>query len=102
MFAVVQTGGKQYLVRSGVRIKVEKLASKEGAKHVFDRVLAFSSDNKNVSLGTPFLETRVEGKVIQHGRRDKIRIFKKKPKKRYERRQGHKQCYSEVEIIKIG
>ena len=101
MFAVIQTGGKQFLVKEGDKIKVETLGTEEGKKHVFERVLALSTDDKALDLGTPFLNVKVEGKVLSHGRYDKVRTVKKKAKKRYERTQGHKQSYTEVEIVKI-
>jgi large subunit ribosomal protein L21 len=102
MFAVIQTGGKQYIVREGDKIKVEKLDAEEGKKHIFERVLAISADEKAIELGTPFLDKQVEGTILTQGKHKKIRVFKMKPKKRYQRTQGHKQRYTEVEIVKIG
>jgi large subunit ribosomal protein L21 len=102
MFAVIQTGGKQFIVREGEKVKVEKLDAEEGAKHIFERVLAVSKDDKSLEVGAPFLDKKVEAKVLDQGHHKKLRVFKMKAKKRYRRTQGHKQAYTEVEIVKIG
>ena len=101
MFAVILTGAKQYLVREGDKIKVEKLGAEVGKKHVFDKVLLLSDDDKIVDVGTPFLEANVEAKVLSHDKAKKIRVFKMKAKKGYRKTQGHRQQYTELEIEKI-
>ena len=101
MFAVILSGAKQYLVREGDKIKVEKLPTEVGKKHVFGKVLLLSNDDKSVDVGTPFLKNKVEGKILEQGKAKKIRVFKMKPKKGYRRTQGHRQHYTEVEITKI-
>ena len=101
MFAVILTGAKQYLVKEGDTIRVEKLETEPGKKHTFEKVLLFSKDGKDVEVGTPFLSKTVEGKVVETAKGKKTRVFKMKPKKGYRRTYGHRQTYTEVEITKI-
>ena len=101
MFAVILTGAKQYLVKEGDKIQVEKLDSSEGDKHVFDKVLLLSKDDKEVEMGAPFLKNKVEGKILAQAKGKKIRVFKMKPKKGYRKTYGHRQAFAEVEITKI-
>lgn len=101
MFAVIKTGGKQYLVEPGKKLKVEKLDSEEGDQIIFDEVLLVS-DYKKTEIGTPFVEgAKVEGKVLRQGRSRKVIVFKYKPKTRYRKKRGHRQHFTEVEITKI-
>lgn len=100
-FAVIATGGKQYIVAKGEKIQVEKLPGSAGDKVVFDQVLATISD-KSYVLGSPSVEgASVEAKILKQGRGRKIDILKYKPKSKYRRRMGHRQAYTEVEITKI-
>ncbi len=102
MFAVVETGGKQYKVAVGDRLKVEKLLAEEGEAISLDRVLMVA-DGENVSVGNPVLDGRsVAAKVVRQGRADKIRVFKMKRRKGYRRTQGHRQAFTELEITSIG
>lgn len=103
MFAVIKTGGKQYKVSSGDKIKVEKLDGEEGAKITFSEVLLISEeDGKKIKLGTPFIEgAKIEGTILKQGRAKKVIVFKYKAKKRYQKKQGHRQDFTEVEIGKI-
>lgn len=102
MFAVVETGGKQYKVAVGDKVKVEKLAAEAGDSVSLDRVLMIA-DGGNVSVGAPVLEGHaVEARVLSHGRGEKIRIFKMKRRKGYRRNQGHRQAFTELEITSIG
>ena len=101
MFAVIESGGKQHKVEKGDYLKVELLTGDEGSKVEFDKVLIIS-DGKNSKVGTPFLEkAKVTGKVIRHGKSDKIKVFKMKRRKGYRRTQGHKQNFTEVLIEAI-
>lgn len=101
MLAVIKTGGKQYLVKPGDKIKVEKLDRKEGQEVVFSDVLLVEK-NKKLEIGNPFVkETKVEAKILNHGKGDKIIVFKYKAKKRYSRKIGHRQPYTEIEITGI-
>jgi len=101
MLAVIKTGGKQYLVQPGDKIKVEKLEKKEGEEFSFSDVLLVEK-NKKVEIGNPIVkEAKVQAKVLSHGKRDKIIVFKYKPKKRYSRKIGHRQPYTEIEITGI-
>ena len=101
MIAIISTGGKQYKVKEGDKIKVEKLDVKEGDNYVFLEVL-FVGDDKQVKIGKPLVEdAKVEAKVVSHGRHDKVWGIKHKPKKRYKVKFGHKQHYTELEITKI-
>jgi len=99
--AVIKTGGKQYIVYPGKKIKIEKINLEEGQEAVFDQVLLVAEENK-VEIGRPLIENAlVKGKVVSQDRHDKIIIFKYKPKKRYKVKKGHRQPYTEVEILKI-
>ena len=101
MYAIIETGGKQYKVQEGDVIYIEKLPAEEGQEVVFDRVLAVSKDD-NLTVGTPFVSgAKVTGKVGRHGKGRKIIVYKYKPKKNYRRKQGHRQPYTQVIISSI-
>lgn len=101
MLAVIKTGGKQYLVSPGQKLKIEKIDAQEGADFVFEEVLLKENDGE-VEIGKPFLKgAKVTAKVLKQGRGKKIIIFKYKSKKRYQKKQGHRQSFTEVEIGKI-
>ena len=98
MYAVIKTGGKQYKVAAGEKIKVEQIAADVGQEIVIDQVLAVG-DGANIKVGTPLvLGASVTVTVISHGRGDKIRIFKMRRRKHYQKRQGHRQNYTELQI----
>ena len=100
-FAVIKTGGKQYKVSPGQKIKIEKIDAPEGKSVVFNEVLLID-DGKETKIGQPKVSgAKVEGKVLAQARADKITIFKYKAKKRYQVKKGHRQPYSLVEIEKI-
>jgi large subunit ribosomal protein L21 len=101
MLAVIKTGGKQYLVSPGEKIKIEKIKKNVGEEVVFDQVLLIEKKDK-VEIGTPFIKgAKVKGKVVKQGKGEKIIVFKYRPKKRYRKKQGHRQSFTEVEITKI-
>ena len=101
MYAVIKTGGKQYSVKVGDVVFVEKLGVEADAEVTFDQVLAVGEEGA-VKVGTPVVEgATVVGKVVKNGKGKKIRIFKYTPKKGYRKRQGHRQPYTKVEIGKI-
>lgn len=100
MIAIIRTGGKQYLVQPGDKLKIEKLEKKEGEEFSFTDVLLVEKSNK-VEVGTPLVKAEVTAKVLSHGKGDKVIVFKYKPKKRESRKIGHRQPYTEVEIIGI-
>ena len=100
MYAIIETGGKQYKVLENDIIFVEKLNYPEGSSVEF-KVVA-SSDNGNISLGTPYLEScKVVGKILKNGKKKKITVFTYKPKKSEKRKLGHRQPYSKVQIESI-
>lgn len=99
MLAIIQTGGKQYKVSVGDKIKVEKLPDSKDKAVKFDALLA--GDEKSVQIGTPLLKTRVEAKILGQGRSPKVTGIRHKAKKRELTRYGHRQHYTEVEITKI-
>ncbi len=103
MIAVVKTGGKQYKVSPKSKLKIEKIKGEEGAKFVFDQVLLVSSeDSKDINIGNPMIKgAKVEAKILKQDRAKKIEVVKHKAKKRYNRRAGHRQFFTEVEIEKI-
>lgn len=102
MFAIVEIAGKQFKVKKGDRLEVPKLKeNKEGDKVKIDQVF-LRSDDKKTDIGMPTVSgASVELQVLEHGKAAKIRIFKKKSKKRYERTQGHRQPYSLVEVTSV-
>ena len=100
-FAVIKTGGKQYLVSPGDKIKIEKVEKKEGEEVIFEEVLLLEK-NEKLEIGYPVLKNaKVLGKVLKQGKGEKIIIFKYKPKKRYRLKKGHPQLYTEIEITKL-
>ena len=101
MLAVIKTGGKQYLVSPGDKIKIEKIEEEEGKEITFKEVLLFQK-GKQVEIGDPFVKNaKVLAKVIQQGRGKKVIVFKYKPSKRYKVKKGHKQSFTEVEILSL-
>jgi len=101
MLAVIKTGGKQYLVSPGQKIKIEKVDVEEGKEITFPEVLLLEKQNK-VEIGTPLVKgAKVVGKVLKHGRGKKVIVFKYKSKTRYKKKKGHRQPFTEVEIVKI-
>ena len=101
MYAVIETGGKQYRVQEGDTIFVEKLGAEEGADVTFDKVVALGKDDGLVT-GTPYVEgTRVTAKLLKNGKSKKIVVFKFKAKKNYRNKKGHRQPYTKVQIEKI-
>ncbi len=101
MLAIIKTGGKQYKVSKGNKIKIEKLNVEEGNQVVFDNVLLIEN-NKKIEVGRPLIKNaQVMGKVLKQGRAKKVEIVKHKAKKRYNLKKGHRQHYTEIEIIDI-
>lgn len=101
MLAIIKTGGKQYVVSPGNRIKIEKLDKKEGAEVVFSEVLLLDKGNQ-LEIGTPLVKgAKVSGKILKQGKAKKVIIFKYKTKKRYQKKKGHRQFFTQVEITKI-
>jgi large subunit ribosomal protein L21 len=101
MYAVVKTGGKQYRVSAGSKIKVEQLTADVGSEITLDQVLMVAQDG-SVKLGTPFVSgAAVRAKVLSQGRGDKVRIFKMRRRKHYRKSQGHRQNFTELEITGI-
>ena len=101
MYAVLKTGGKQYRVSAGEKLKIEQIPAEVGAEIVLDEVLLVS-DGDAVRMGTPVLAgAQVTARVLAHGRGEKIRIFKMRRRKHYRRTQGHRQNYTEIEILRI-
>ena len=101
MYAIIETGGKQYKVQNGDQIKVEKLDAEIGSTVVFDKVLA-AGEGSDIKVGTPYLDgLTVEADVVESGKGDKVIIFKYKAKKDYRKKQGHRQPYTMVEITSV-
>jgi large subunit ribosomal protein L21 len=101
MYAVIQTGGKQYRVKSGEQIKVELLPEQVGAAISFDKVLMLG-EGEGVKVGTPFVAgAAVKATVVAQGRGEKVRIFKMRRRKHYQKSQGHRQSFTEVRIDEI-
>ena len=101
MYAVIKTGGKQYRVEAGEKLKVEQIAADIGAEIKLEEVLLLA-DGDNVTMGAPLVSgAAVTAKVVSHGRGDKVRIFKMRRRKHYRKSQGHRQNYTEIEIVGI-
>ncbi|MBC8079173.1 MAG: 50S ribosomal protein L21 [Gorillibacterium sp.] len=101
MYAIFETGGKQYKVQEGDVLVIERLTAAEGEVVTFDRVLAVSNDN-GLTIGAPLLAgATVSAKVAKHDKAKKIVIFKYKAKKNYRRKQGHRQPFTQIVIDKI-
>lgn len=100
-FAIIETGGKQYKVSEGSKIKIEKIAGEPNGSFTFEKVL-LAVDGDKIELGKPYLEGKTaEGKILKQGRAKKVIVFKFKSKTRQRRKKGHRQDYTEVEIKKI-
>ena len=100
-FAVIKTGGKQYLVQPGDKLEVEKLETEDGKEVIFAEVLLSEKDGK-LQIGTPTVKgAEVKAKVLGQTKGEKLIIFKYKPKKRYKRKVGHRQKFTQVEIIDV-
>ncbi|HEY7758206.1 MAG TPA: 50S ribosomal protein L21 [Burkholderiales bacterium] len=101
MYAVIKTGGKQYRVSAGEKLKVESLPADVGAEVTLDQVLMVA-DGDNVTMGTPTLAgASVKATVLGHGRGEKVKIFKMRRRKHYRKTQGHRQNYTEIQISGI-
>jgi large subunit ribosomal protein L21 len=101
MYALIETGGKQYRVEKDSVLFIEKLDAAEGDTVTFEKVLLVS-DEGNVKVGSPLVENaKVTGKVLKQGRSKKITVFKYKPKKNYKKKQGHRQPFTRVVIDSI-
>ncbi len=101
MFAIVETGSKQYRVAPGDVIQVEKLPVEEGAQVELNRVLCLAQD-QDVRVGTPYLEgVKVKAQVLRHGKGRKIIVMKYKKRKNYRRKKGHRQLFTELKITEI-
>jgi len=101
MYAVVNSGGKQYKVQQGEVLRVEKISGDVGSPVTFDRVLMFA-DGDNVSIGQPVLDgVSVEGTIVEQGKAKKIIVFKYKRRKRFRRKKGHRQQFTAVQIDSI-
>ncbi|GFI61442.1 50S ribosomal protein L21 [Clostridiales bacterium] len=101
MYAIIETGGKQYKVAEGDVIKVEKLAVEEGAAYAFDKVLVVSGDN-GISVGAPYVAgAKVDATVIGEGKNKKVIIYKYKSKKGFHKKKGHRQPYTMLKINSI-
>jgi large subunit ribosomal protein L21 len=101
MYAVIQTGGKQYRVSAGAKLKIESIPADVGQEIVLDQVLLVA-DGDALKMGAPLVAgARVKARVLKQGRGEKVRIFKMKRRKHYRRSQGHRQNYTEIEILGI-
>ena len=101
MYAIVETGGKQFKVQEGDSLQVEKLEGEIGALVELDKVLAIIKDGE-MTLGKPYVEgAKISVKITEHGKGDKILVFKYKPKKNYRRIRGHRQPYTRVLVESI-
>lgn len=99
--AIIETGGKQYRVSPGEKLKIEKINAEAGTNFVFDRILLLADGDK-ITIGTPYLEgAKVETKVLKQGRDKKKIVFRYHSKTRYKKKKGHRQPFTEIQIIKI-
>ncbi len=97
-YAVIKTGGKQYRITAGEKLKIEQITVDVGSEIVLDQVFMVA-DGSNIKVGTPVVEgAKVTATVLAHGRHDKVRIFKMRRRKHYQKHQGHRQNYTEIRI----
>lgn len=102
MYALIQTGGKQYKVSEGTIVKIEKVEGEAGGNIVLDQVLMINDENGTVQIGDPLLgNARVTAKILEQGRNKKIIVYKYKKRKNYRRKQGHRQPFTRLLIEKI-
>ncbi|HLC44816.1 MAG: 50S ribosomal protein L21 [Candidatus Doudnabacteria bacterium RIFCSPHIGHO2_01_FULL_50_11] len=100
-FAVIERDGKQYLVKQGDRLKFDPIAAEPNSSVIFDKVLIRGSA-ESALIGKPYVEgATVEAKVLSHGRADKVLVMKYHNKTRYRRKRGHRQPYTEIQIVKV-
>jgi large subunit ribosomal protein L21 len=101
MYAIIKTGGKQYRVENGLKLKIEQVPADVGSELVIDQVLMIA-DGDNISMGKPLVNgASVKATVLEQGRHEKIRIFKMRRRKHYQKHQGHRQNYTEIQITGI-
>ena len=101
MYAVIKTGGKQYRVTNGLKLKVEQIPADVGAEVTLDQILMLG-EGESVQIGAPFIAgATVKCTVISHGRHDKVKIFKMRRRKHYQKHQGHRQNFTEIQIVSI-
>ncbi|MFH0987939.1 MAG: 50S ribosomal protein L21 [Parcubacteria group bacterium] len=102
-FAVIKTGGKQYIVREGDKLQIEKLDREIGAEFDFEEVLLIGNGKaENTQIGAPLVSgAKIHARVLDHGKADKKIVFKFTHKTRYKKKKGHRQPYTKVEILKI-
>ncbi len=101
MYAVIKTGGKQYKVAAGEKIKIEQIAAEVGQEIVITEVLAVGS-GAELKIGAPLVAgASVNATVVAHGKHDKVRIFKMRRRKHYQKNQGHRQTFTELEISAV-
>ncbi|MDB5729582.1 MAG: rplU [Noviherbaspirillum sp.] len=101
MYAVIKTGGKQYKVAAGEKLKIEQIPADIGSEITLDQVLAVGAGD-TIKFGVPLVEgAKVQATVVAHGRHDKVKIFKMRRRKHYQKRQGHRQNYTELQIVSI-
>ncbi len=101
MFAVMKSGGKQFTIKVGDIVDLEKLEVEAGSKHDIKEVLLISNGSVPV-IGSPFIkDASISVEVMTHGKAEKVFIFKKKRRKDYRKRQGHRQCYTRVKVLSI-
>lgn len=101
MYAVIKTGGKQYRVVAGEKLKVEQITADVGSEIVLDQVFMVA-EGDNIKIGAPLVNgAKVTATIISHGRGEKIRIFKMRRRKHYQKHQGHRQNYTEIQISGI-
>lgn len=101
MFAIVDIKGNQYKIQKDQRVFVPRLKEEIGAKVTFDKVLLYSADDKTFEIGAPLLSKKVEATVLDHVKDDTVIVFKKKRRKGYKVRKGHRQKYTSVQIDSI-
>ena len=102
MYAVIETGGKQYRAEPGDKFRVEKLAGETSTEIIFDKVLAVGGEGTEAKFGNPYITgARVTAEIVKQARADKVIVFKYKSKKNYRNKRGHRQYFTEVVIKNI-
>lgn len=102
MYAVFQTGGKQFRAEPGARLRIPSLEAEPGSSVTFDQVLLAGDGEEKIQVGTPVVDgASVKAEVLRHGRGDKVIVFKRKRRKGYRKKQGHRQGFTEIRIDEV-
>ncbi len=99
--AIIKTGGKQYLVKKGDSLNIEKIDNEKGDKIELDSLLLFDKKSEDIKIGKPVLKTKIKAEVLEHGKGKKVKVLKYKPKTRQRKKKGARQPFTKIKILEI-